>query len=233
MGKASNRKKTKTRAERLGATRSQAPRGFLDIVLHVTAYHEASHIACAEALGHRVQQAWVDLRGRRDPYGGGQLLGFFEIDAPAWSRGTLSPADLADPARWRYMYSRLIVGTAGLIGELLYCRRTGIERPPDPESDRDQVVPLAEIMAAVPNGQGGWMLGPLADTLLPRAMDEAKRIITERWAAVEALASELMRKGDLTGDEVRAALAPHGGLRPALHLDWPEPGTAVPTAAAG
>jgi hypothetical protein len=95
------------------------------------------------------------------------------------------------------------------------------------------VVPLAEIMAAVPNGQGGWMLGPLADTLLPRAMDEAKRIITERWAAVEALASELMRKGDLTGDEVRAALAPHGGLRPALHLDWPEPGTAVPTAAAG
>jgi hypothetical protein len=200
MGKASNRKKTKTRAERLGATRSQAPRGFLDIVLHVTAYHEASHIACAEALSHHVQQAWVDLRGRRDPYGGGQLLGFFEIDAPAWSRGTLSPADLADPARWRYMYSRLIVGTAGLIGELLYCRRTGIERP---RTRRATAI--------------RWCRWPRSWPPCPTA----------------AGLSELMRKGDLTGDEVRAALAPHGGLRPALHLDWPEPGTAVPTAATG
>jgi hypothetical protein len=120
-----------------------------------------------------------------------------------------------------------------MVGETLYCRRTGTEQPEDTESDTEQVVPLAEILAAVPDGNGGWVLGSLAEHLLPAAMAEAQRIITERWPAVEALATALMRKGDLTGDEVRAVLAPAGGLRPALHLDWPLVGAhKVPAASA-
>jgi hypothetical protein len=224
MGRASNRKKTMTRAERLGGERGRAWRMTLDLALHTTAYHEAGHITVAEALGHRVQYAWVDLRSRPDPYRGGPRVGYFEIDAPEWSRGTLSPADVQDPERWRYMYSRLIVATAGLVSEEAYCTSTGLPYYEDLVSDQEEMHALCMLLAGVPDGAGAWAPEQgCAIRLMRVAPGEAALILQERWSTVGALAAALVARTDLTGDEVRATLAEAGGLRPALHVDWPSP----------
>jgi hypothetical protein len=227
MGRASNRKKALTRVQRLGPARTGAPRGLLDINLHTTAYHEAGHICVAEALGHRTQYAWVDLRGRRDPYSGESKVGYFEIDAPEWARGTLTPDLLREEGRWRYLYSRLIVATAGHVSEGVYCNGMGLPYHEDMVSDRDEMFGPAKLSCAVPTPEGGWTLDEgLGSHIITDAGREAERILQERWRAVGALAAALMARTDLSGDEVRAVLQEADGLHPALHVDWPSPPSA-------
>jgi hypothetical protein len=221
-----------TRQERLGATRTQAPRGLLDIMLHVTAYHEAGHITCAEALGLRVKYAWMDLRGRRVD---GQVhSAHFEHEQPEWAKGELSPDDvLGNPERERHIYSRLIVATAGLVSEEAWCAGMGIEHPPDLVSDQDQMQALGLKLCAVPDGQGSWTVNPeLARRIILSSSAEAERILEPRWTAVGYLAGELAHRGDLSGDEVRAILAQHGGLVPAAAPQWPLPPAQAPAVSA-
>jgi ATP-dependent Zn protease len=161
---------------------SAPPPAVVDHRLTLTAYHEAGHAVMAQLCGQQVTE--VEIVGDDELSGSVRSLRFVEED-PALVDPNLPTAPVE---------RRLLCTVAGMVAEAMVSGRDGWD---DSSEDLDTAVRLA--LQVVGNCERVM-------PYLEQVRDHAEDVLRHSWPAVEALASALVAKRRLTGDEVRRLL---------------------------
>ena len=138
-----------------------------------TAYHEAGHAVMSLALGRPV--ASVSARARRE------LLGVV-----AFGKAVFRPSE-------DWVEREMLISLAGLAAEAIH---TGEYAWDAASKDYDFAADLARERAGNPRK---------AERLLRRALSKAEHLLSQEanWRAVERLAAELLRRGEVSGRAAR------------------------------
>lgn len=148
----------------------------------LTAYHEAGHALASELYGQVLTR--VEIVGDSEHSGTTVALRFpSDTDEGQTSQATLKAVE-----------DQLRCVLAGTVAEMMVAGREDWD---EPSEDLDVAVRLA--MKLVDD----------CEDVLPLLEDvrmDLERILRERWAAVERLAEELIRRKSLSGAEVRQIL---------------------------
>lgn len=151
----------------------------------LTAVHEAGHAVMAELCGRLLTE--VEIVGDREHSGMVHSLAF-----PPDRSGAVPPEDEAEDVE-----RQLKIVLAGTVAETMFAGREDWD---ETSADLDEAVRLA--MRLVDDCED--VLPLLADI-----RSDVERDLRSRWAAVEAVARELLIRRALTGAEVRSLLQPH------------------------
>jgi ATP-dependent Zn protease len=150
----------------------------------LTAFHEAGHAVMAELCGQHITR--VEIEGDSEHSGSVQSLRF-EPDPSE----VLSAEEEAASVE-----ARLKCVLAGTVAENMV---SGVDQWDEGSEDLEMAVRLA--MRLVDDCEDVL-------PLLEDVRDELRRELGEHWAAVEALAAELLARTSLDGAEVRRLLTP-------------------------
>jgi ATP-dependent Zn protease len=147
--------------------------GGMNSADEATAYHEAGHAVMALALGRTV--SFVTIRPDR------RHLGICEFGKPV-----LRPTE-------DWLEREMLIALAGLAAEAM---RTGEYAWEEAGKDRDYALDLAEKRAG--NARQ-------AERLERRVLSKAEHLLAKpaHWRAVERLAGELLRQGEVSGRAAR------------------------------
>jgi hypothetical protein len=156
----------------------------------VVAHHEAGHALAAHALGRPINSVALTSSGGE----------FREYEVAAWEPTTregkqqFRDAVLASlgPEHLGEMMSVMIGLSSGLAAQH---RIIGHEHDDYGNADMEQCRAIAAAVA--PEAQ---------DVLLSFTRAEADRLVAQHWPEIEALASRLLARRRLDGDEIRAIL---------------------------
>ena len=148
----------------------------------ITAFHEAGHAVLALALGRPVD--WVSIRPDR-----------IYLGVTAFRKGVFRPSE-------DWLEREAIIALAGIAAE---ARFTGDYCWGGAAKDYDYVIELAATRAGD---------GKKAERLVKRFLSKAEHLLNRpgHWEAVERIAAELVRNGEISGraarhfyDETRAS----------------------------
>lgn len=147
-----------------------------------TAYHEAGHAVAAFILGHDLGPVILEEREIS--------LGVTATPPPNWVIDNEGYLNTDRPEIRKYLADTVVIGFAGWWAVKL---GTGIEDNKGAQHDFDEATRYVQYLAS-------W------DGELQEYWDECdarcEMLMQENWAAVEAVAEELLRKGSLSAEEV-------------------------------
>jgi ATP-dependent Zn protease len=204
MGRASNNKKTTTRAARL-AKRQAVRIPTEEEERRAAALHEAGHCIVALSAGVTIEEVLLDDAVIVPGRGAGN--GFTIYAPPVWYReGFLRPPPgwppraTLGPEEETYLFKRIGVALAGELVERRL-REQGHPLTPIAEHERDDVGQASAWARYLADGDM-----TRAQAIMDQATYKADGILTHCWDAVERVAQVLLAKGRLTGPALLALL---------------------------
>jgi hypothetical protein len=197
VGKASNRKKSQTRAERVGKRTKQArlngpaPVNIVDIGV---AHHEAAHAVVGTLLG--IEHEYVELIEED-----GGVRGFTRDVPPQWLKDWVAShgTNALDDGQRAYLHAYMVATLAGALADRQFRDVLGPDNDQDPRSDVGQVSTM--LWAVV----GGDDKEPV-QCAMDRLREETAALLEKHWSQVQVVAAALTQRRRLTGAEVAALL---------------------------
>lgn len=147
-----------------------------------TAYHEAGHAVVAALCGERLTA--IEIRGDDEHWGSVRALRFES-----------APRAEVDPrVPTAHLERRILCALAGMVAESIATGRAGWD-------ERSEDLDVAVRLAIRVEGDCERVL-----SYLETARDHLEDLLCRHWAAVEAVALELMARREVPGDELRRLL---------------------------
>jgi hypothetical protein len=170
--------------------------------LDCEAYHEAGHTVVALHVGLPVEIVTVEISVVDGEEEGAHTRHVATRGLRRLEDAIEAKAVKVQPEQYALVLNNLLVCWGGVVAERLLCRRAPgpfWTRRPDEGSDAAYALAMAR-MVGVPGGRQ-------ARAFVDRFEVEARRILTQRWHEVEAVAKALLKHGTVRGPELPTIIA--------------------------
>jgi ATP-dependent Zn protease len=174
----------------------------------LVSYHEAAHCVVGAILGEQFEYAWIKGSGHG-------WCGYNHQSMPAWCNGLFNrgytkedlKALTLTPEQKEFIYHRIVSTIAAPLVEGYMSKRLRYRLPSDAmaeEGDMQQSYIMAKMLT---NGDCDAI-----QRVLQKAHSRANDIIGERWSTIIKVASALIEREHLSGDQINKIVATSHGI---------------------